>query len=420
MRMVTSWLERIESFGREALEFVEGDDKDRSSSRTRSPGRRGLPRLTVSNLLVFGAVFGAGFLAPVVGPGFVPADLFILAMIAIWIPSLPRGEPHGVLQRLVIPIALIFAGSLLGTMTVGIRPWIVTDLVKDVGSFATFLAIITILRVGGPSVMKAAGWAAGLATVLVCGALIFDVGTRAQATFANPNIAAHFLVTNLVVITRAPVPSWLRYTTLGLGIVGLAVTGSFGALLMSIGAFGYLLMSLPAGQKRLFVKRLAILAVVLLGVAMVGFVGGELAQEADTGFNERHLERSSEGRLGKWAAAIDVALDNPLGIGPGSNRGLGLLPGKQEAHNEYVAYVTERSLIGFIGLILLYLALWRIGPRGGLTRALVIGFALQSLVRETFHYRHLWIILGVAVVLDEHRLAKSEAHDRPAANRVVI
>jgi len=383
------------------------------------PGRRGPPKPSIGNVLVFGAVFGTGFLAPMVGPGLVPADLFILAMIVIWIPSISRGEPRGVLQRLVIPLALIFAGSLLGTMAVGIKPWIVTDLVKDIGSFASFLAIITFLRAGGPSVMKAAGWASALATLLVCGVLLLDVGTRAQATFANPNIAAHFLVTNLVVITRAPVPSWLRYSTLGLGIVGLVVTGSFGALLMSIGAFGYLVLSLPGRQKRLLVKRSAMVAVVLLVLAMVGSEGGLLAPEAGTGFNERHLERSSEGRLGKWTAAIDVALDNPLGVGPGSNRGLALLPGEQEAHNEYLAYVSERSLIGFIGFILLYLALWRIGPRGGLTRALVIGFALQSLVRETFHYRHLWIMLGVAFVLDEQRLASSEAHERPTATRVV-
>jgi hypothetical protein len=77
------------------------------------------------------------------------------------------------------------------------------------------------------------------------------------------------------------------------------------------------------------------------------------------------------------------------------------LPGDQEAHNEFLAYLTERSLIGLIGLILLYLAIWRLGPRGGVTRALVIGFALQSLVRETLHYRHLWLLLAFALVLDE-------------------
>jgi len=376
---------------------------------------RRLPRLTLETVVTFGVFFGIGFLAPSFGPGIVPVDALILVMIALWIPSIGDGEPRGVLRPLLIPLALILAGSLLGSMAVGIKPWIVTDLGKDVASFASFFAVIVVLRAGGPSAVRAAGWACALATIVVCLALTIDVGSRAQATFANPNIAAHYLVTSLVVLTRAPISRLLRYGAIGLGVIGLAGTGSFGALLMSIGAFGYLIVSLPQARRRLLIKRSAFVGVLVIGVAMIISGGGVLTPEAETGFNERHFERSSEGRLGKWTAALDVAIENPLGIGPGSNRGLGLLPGDQEAHNEYLAYLSERSLVGLVGLILLYMAAWRIGPRGGLTRALVIGFALQSLVRETFHYRHLWLILGLAVVLDTSAYGEDPAQARSRA-----
>jgi hypothetical protein len=197
-------------------------------------------------------------------------------MIVLWIPSIGDGEPRGVLRPLIIPLALILAGSLLGSMAVGIKPWIITDLAKDVASFASFFAVITVMRAGGPSTLKAAGWACAFATVAVCAALVFDVGSRAQATFANPNIAAHYLVTNLVVMTRVPIPRLVRYFTIGFGVIGLAVTGSFGALLMSIGAFGYLAVSLPAARRRVLIKRSAIAAVVILGLVMVGSGGGVL------------------------------------------------------------------------------------------------------------------------------------------------
>lgn len=361
---------------------------------------RRLPRLTFQNVLIFGVFLGIGFLAPSFGPGIVPVDALILVMIVLWVPSIADGEPRGVLRPLLIPLALILAGSLLGSMAVGIKPWIITDLAKDVASFASFFAVIVVLRSGGPSTLRAAGWASALATIIVCLALIVDVGSRAQATFANPNIAAHYLVTSLVVLTRVPIPRVLRFGTIAIGAIGLAVTGSFGALLMSLGAFGYLAVSLPQARRRVLVKRAALVGIFVLGIVMIVSGGGALTPDTETGFNERHFERSSEGRFGKWTAAVDVAIENPLGIGPGSNRGLGLLPGDQEAHNEYLAYLSERSLVGLIGLILLYLGMWRLGPRGGLTRALVIGFALQSLVRETFHYRHLWLVLGLAFVLD--------------------
>ncbi len=365
----------------------------------RASSELGIPATRdVDAMLVLAAVFSAGFLVPSVAGDFVVADLFIVAMLIVALPSLARGEPQGLMRSTILPLLLILLGSLLGVLAMGVEPWMVRDLLKDVGAFGSLLAGVVLLRRVGPRGLRAVASAAAVATVIVVLLLLAETGLRAAAVFPNPNVAAHYLGANLIVLSRAPISRWLRVTASGFALVGLVVTGSFGALLMVVGAFAYLgaTSSASSGRSRLRIL-VPILLVTVFGIVMVNLP----SSTSDTGFNVKHLERSSTGRLGKWTATSEVVRDHPLGIGPGSNRGLGLLPDQQEAHNEYLAYLSERGVVGLAGLIALYGALWLYGAPGGLTRALTIGFALQSLVRETFHYRHVWLLLALAIVLDE-------------------
>lgn len=397
-----------------------GSQANVSTERTRGPRHRirleTRPiRVDLGMLLPAAAVFASGFLSPEVGPGFAIADLFILAMIVLWLPTMAHGQPRRVLPAMVLPLILIFVGSLLGTVTVGFRSWVITDLIKDVGAFGSFLAMVTMLRRSGPSAQRAVGVSAALGTMIVSALLFTEPGRRAQAGFANPNLAAHFLGTNLIILTRSPIPRWLRMSAGLLCLGGLVAAGSFGALLMVVGSFAYLVFTLPRWRRPLITRGvlpLALIVAVVLGVT----AEVPLATLSETGFTPEHLERSSGGRLERWSAALDVALTHPLGLGPGSNRGLGLLPTQQEAHNEYLAYLTERSVLGLTGLLLLYLTIWQLGRPGGVTRALTIGFILQSLVRETLHYRHLWLLLAFAIVLEE-RFQPDE--DEPWAGRSI-
>lgn len=362
----------------------------------------GIPAVRdVDAMLVSAAVFSAGFLVPTVAGDFVIADLFILGLVMVSLPSLARGEPRGLLPSLALPLLLILLGSMMGVLAMGVESWMVKDLVKDVGAFGSLLAGVALLRRAGPRGLRAVAGAAAVGTMVVVLLLLSETGLRAAGMFPNPNVAGHFLGANLIVLSRAPISRWLRLTASGLALAGLIVTGSFGALIMVIGAFAYLGVGSSGSSRR---SRLRILVPILL-VGALGMVMVNLpSSTSETGFNSKHLERSSTGRLGKWTATVEVVRDHPLGTGPGSNRGLGLLPDQQEAHNEYLAYLSERGVVGLAGLIALYGALWWYGRAGGLTRALTIGFALQSAVRETLHYRHLWLLLALAIVLDE-RLA---------------
>jgi hypothetical protein len=361
-------------------------------------------------LLASASVLGAGVLTPSFAGGFVIVDFFIFAMIGLWIPLISTGYPQGVLPKVVPPLALIFGGSFIGAANYGLRSWMVIDLVKDVGAFASFLAMIVILRAGGGSARKAVSWASAAAAIGISLLLIAETGVRSRAGFANPNLAGHYLATNVIVLSRAFIPRWLRILSMSIGAVGLIAAGSFGALIMTLAACSYLIIATDPVRRKAFLRtalshkaflRVAVpIAIVGMSFMALTATTGD-SSKSTTGFNASHLERSAGGRFRRWTAALEVARTYPLGIGPGSNKALGLLPTQQEAHNEYLAYLTERGAIGMLGLILLYLTIWKLGHRGGLTRALMLGIALQSAVRETLHYRHLWLLLAFAVVLDE-------------------
>lgn len=368
-------------------------------------------RVTPALALPVAAVLGAAFHGPSIGAGFTLADLPVAAMLLVWLPTTRYGRPRGVLATVALPLVLILLGSLIGALAVGVEVWIVRDLAKDLGAFASFLAMITLLRDGGPRAHRIVGMVAAATTVIVALLLLTDPSLRGQAGFPNPNVAAHFLGTNLIVLTRSPVPRWLRVLGVAAGAAGLVAAGSFGAMLMIVGAFAYLGYAAQARAGRAALRRvlpLALIAVFLLVMTNLP----ETTQE--TGFNTSHLERSSGGRFVRWQATIELAVANPTGIGPGSNRGLALLPHGQEAHNEYLAYLTERGVIGLAGLLALFAAIWRVGGPGSLTRALVIAYGLQGLVRETTHYRHLWLMLAFAVVLDTYQARKEASADDPA------
>jgi hypothetical protein len=65
-----------------------------------------------------------------------------------------------------------------------------------------------------------------------------------------------------------------------------------------------------------------------------------------------------------------------------------------------LAYLVERSVVGLVGLVGFVIVLWRRMPRSGAARVLLGIVMVGSLVRETLNYRHVWIILAIALVVD--------------------
>jgi hypothetical protein len=396
------------------------------------------------------------------GPGnSSPADLFAAAFVALTLVALAQRG-----RRLEVPapyaLGLVLAGSLLGLALGGPTATGLLTLAVDLYLALLLVAVVNHLR-GDQRALRlvlvvwtaaALAWAALLVSahyrVLpaeLAGLLRIPVGTNRAAGPAgdNPNLAGSYLMVSFFVLCASP---WPRRRPLplaragagGLLLLALFATGSLGALLglltgcaaLALGAYlrggrGQREVQALAGAA-LLAGALALTALLLVvglpraGVAEVRGVserakGGALAQSVG------RAGKSLTGRIELWSAA--AARTGPralVGIGPGEAKAeLAISTGSRapdgtlelkSLHNDYLAFVVERGMLGLTGLLGLYAALLRRGMRlvlaggwrgagmAGLGAA-VAGNAAGSLFREILHFRHVIVLFALAWVAAE-------------------
>jgi O-Antigen ligase len=390
-----------------------------STSQPVAPGFVSLADVPLGNVLVVLGMLSLGVSKPQLFSNLVVTDVMLFAMIAIWFAHVLLGRSRSSMHAsaLVLPTTLILGGSILASVSVGLQGFVINDLARDVGALCGFLAIIDILERGGPTVQRwcAAATAVSVA-VLTLWLVVVDDTLRGRGSFPNPNVPAHFLACSVIVFSMLPLSIKARVPILLLGLVGLYRTGSFGAALQILAAISYVVVTgvLAATRNRERTRAAFFVAVGALGVATAvaisAYLGRSGANDA-SGLSTKRLDRSSSTRFAVWTEAFNNWIQHPFGTGPGSSRALGLLKSATEPHNEPLAYLSERGPIALVGLVLLWFAIWRMGTARGLTRALLCGYLVGSVFRETLHYRHWWFLLAFAVVFDHSASKRLSADD---------
>ena len=380
--------------------------------------RRGLSVLEVTTGTVFllVGVTSLGASQPRLVSNLVITDVAVFAVIVTWLIHVLQDTSRSQREagRLVVPLTLIFGGSLIAATHVGIRGFVIDDLTRDVGVFCSFLAVLDILRRSRPEVLRWVLGAAMVAVTLLTVSLLLDNTLRGRASFPNPNIPAHLLSCAVLLFAVMPRSRRVRVVMVAVALVGLYRTGSFGATLQLLVAGGYLLITWVCGhtrtRERLRVAFFGTLIVITLATIFgVNSYINRPAAKQESGLSAARLDRSGSTRFKVWEDAFTNFADHPLGTGPGSSRGLSLLELATETHNEPLSYLSERGAIAFAGLMLLWVTVWRFTRQGGLARALFCGYLVASCFRETMHYRHWWIFLPIAMVFDERRAALEPA-----------
>jgi O-antigen ligase len=365
------------------------------------------------------AIVGASLLLPRVGPNLAPADVFLAVIVVLGLRELRWSDPSPArgLARIIAPwLCIVAAGSVLALTTVGINSAALTSLIQS--TYAITILITAYALFAAPRVdRRHLVSVTGAAILLVTAGLIvsWEPAIRPAGSFYHPNYAGHFLALATIVWWRgAALRTGLRLTIAAAGIVGILLTASFGALSMLAAA------ALP--NIRTAVQRhpwtvpavAAALSVALIWGAGPAIVATASGASASPTLSAERFERSQEGRFDLWGRAIATTREHPLGIGPESFRtqpqlsGSGTVGQGREPHNVYLAYLVERGLLGLLGLIGLGVALWRHAPPGGVTHALLLAIMVSNLVRETLHYRHMWLFLALAFALDGARRTSQE------------
>ena len=340
--------------------------------------------------------------------------VFIVAFAgAVWLKGSSLG--WSILSRSLPWLWLVLIGSVSGLVFAADPAFGAVQLLRDFYAFAIFYAAFTWLsakpHVSGPL-------ANGLfAAASVCAGLILvSTELRPSGTFTNPNYAAHFVAGVTILMLYHARRRRFLLVLLPITILAILKTASFGAISMLAGAAIYFIWTAVSGQTWLVKVALRTsLIVVMIGVLTTGAVSSLSASERaeETGLSASRLDRSSDTRLEIWSTGLALVPSYPLGVGPGSVRNQDLALRDHELHNDPLAYLVERGAIGLLGLVGLVISLWKSFPPQGVARVLLFAFMIGSMTRETLNYRHLWILLAVALCTD--LVARSSSAPKPRA-----
>lgn len=273
---------------------------------------------------------------------------------------------------------------------------------------------------------------------------LFTKFDRASGTFKDPNVFGPFLVPAIVYTLHV----WLN-RPLGRGLIAASLFAvlSLGLLLsFSRGAwFGggiavliYLYINFVTTRRDL--DRLRIVALVLAGAAaivLVLFAALQFDQVEKLLAERASLSQSydvgPEGRFGGHEKAFGVLIDNPFGIGALE------FPQRfhhEDVHNVYLSMYLNAGWIGGSVHLLLIIVTTLVGLRHALRRtktqgyfviayAALVATALQGLLIDTDHWRHLYLLLGLVwgiMSTDQSakRTSRIKADCRPVLLRPVI
>lgn len=248
---------------------------------------------------------------------------------------------------------------------------------------------------------------------LIPGAEIFMRYGRAKATFNDPNVYGPFLVLPamyalqriLLGSGRTAAIAGVIYLVLFVGVFVSFSRAAWGHFALSSLVVLVLCFWLEAAARTKV--RIMIMSLLGAGMLMVALAGLLSIPSVSSLFEQRaagqDYDSGETGRFGRQGYAFELALNHPLGMGPGEFRNLRVI---EEPHNVYVSVL---HVYGWGGgamyYLLIILTLWR--GFAGLARPspyrvimipLMATFLMlvgESAIIDSDHWRHYYLIAGL-------------------------
>jgi hypothetical protein len=367
------------------------------------------------------------------------ADLFIAVAVcatAVW----AWRASHVWRFPFLVAAALYVSGGAVGALAGPVPGTGLVALVQDaalllwcwslanVGSTAARLAAVT-----RAFAYSAVAWGtvlvAGLATgsSLLTGLTSRD-GARATLTFQDPNYAGNYFFVALMLVWAVGRPRRLpaRLAATAVLLVSLVATGSNSALVSLL--TGVVVAGLLALYR---LRGIAPAFAALVGVVAVGYAAHTLvslnaieqrAQDSNIAVIRDGLGRGASS-VAERSTILHESLQlfrggSILGTGPVSTKtrlAREQAPYVKEAHDDYVATLLERGLIGSLGLVLLVAGVLQrsaiaatrplargyalVVPRPTLLAGAVAGALVGGAFNELLHTRQVWTLFGLVAAL---------------------
>ncbi|HLZ39175.1 MAG TPA: O-antigen ligase family protein [Mycobacteriales bacterium] len=376
-----------------------------------------------------------------------------LALLAVFVPTgiatMVSLSPGTSLVSLIVEIYLVLLMWLAAT-TMANRP----------AAFRAVLVTWAVASAGWALLMIATHYQVlprGLLDLLVA----HSSSSRVSGTAKNPNLAASYLVTSFFVVLVAPLPfrRLARWAVGALILWAVLLTESNGALLAAV--VGMLVVASAVPVRRVAPR--ARVAVAAAGVLLVAVVVGaaavtvavpaqdtttvnEIVQIGERGnagplsANAERLDKGISARVAIWTAAWSGGVRNAaFGVGPGAGQkvDVGGSDLNKGLHNDYLAFFLERGVLGLVAfLFFLCVLLWwciplllservnaaagvlgRTGSFAGLAGAVVANAAMPA-THESFHFRHLWLL--IALVWAARYFLSEASPGRQAPHRAAV
>lgn len=237
---------------------------------------------------------------------------------------------------------------------------------------------------------------------------------RARGTFEDPNVYGAFLVPAIVycfyLVLNSSSSRALLFSALGgfllFGCLLSLSRGAWASLFVALAIFSFFTFSTTSSNR----KRVKLFLILLLGTIVV--VGVVAAAQTVPKYAELFEQRTSfeqsydvgpEGRFAGHLRAMDLALDNPLGLGALEYARIYQLG---DVHEVYISMFLNTGWLGgllYLGLVVatLWLGIRRvIYDRGGdglsaVVLAVFAALVMEGFVIDTDHWRHFFVIMAL-------------------------
>jgi hypothetical protein len=354
-----------------------------------------------------------------------PSPYEVVSLMVIFVFAIGGLTFNAILLPLAFLLILINIGytisaaDLLGEKNV--LTWIVTSWYLAVSAlfFAAMLGGNTERRLAvlmrGCMIAGVIAAFAGVAAYfkLIPGSAEFLLYDRARGTFKDPNVFGAFLILPALLALQMVVAGRMAQAAKGIALLGLfsiAILLSFSRAAWGQLAFtGALALALTFLTTPSPNQRLRIILIAAAGIAMIALLLAALLS-VDVVANlfkqrmslDQDYDAGQTGRFGRHALGAILALDMPFGIGP--LQFSKIFP--EDPHNSYLnAFMSGGWLAGvtYPTLVLISLAFglrytlvatpWQ--PVMIAVFAAYTGITIESLIIDSDHWRHVFLLLGV-------------------------